>query len=380
MAMVLASDRVGGGQQGQIVDPSGAVPPDLTLPLINEPAQASPGVQPVGPLSHLIGTWTNRDLGSSGRGGPASPFSYNLMVLPQSPGADPASPYGYILKSMAYYEEITFSQIHGAAANRGGAGTQVSNALLYEQRVYIADGPAQDDLVHFENGIWGYLEPMAQALGPYGDGNGPFIGSETFGDVPPALTYNIFKQISVPHGNSVLACGAIAVDANGNPTPVQGAPTINPPPSSQLELPALPKLPNDLTQFRAPAMRALPFSVDYPTRWGFAPRKLSLRGWCFAEDATHLKNIRASINGRTYPGVYGLKRMDVLAALRDKPQAEYCGWKVEVELREGDTHITLEVGDVEGAWQVFFKNDLNVGEAFDIAELINYERWVTTYD
>lgn len=230
MAMIAASDRVGGGQQGQIVDPSGAVPPDLSLPLINEPAQASPGVQPVGPLSHLIGTWTNRDLGSSGTGGPASPFSYNLMVLPQSPSADPTSPYGYILKSMAYYEEITFSQIHGAAANRGGAGTQVSNALLYEQRVYIADGPAKDDLVHFENGIWGYLEPMAQALGPYGDGNGPFIGSETFGDVPPALTYNIFKQISVPHGNSVLACGAVALDANGNPTPVQGAPTIAPPP------------------------------------------------------------------------------------------------------------------------------------------------------
>jgi glycosyltransferase involved in cell wall biosynthesis len=156
------------------------------------------------------------------------------------------------------------------------------------------------------------------------------------------------------------------------------APT--PPPAHVTPLLATPTLPSDLTQFRAPALRALPFSVDYPTRWGFAPRKLSLRGWCFADDATHLKNIRASINGRTYPGTYGLKRMDVLAALRDKPQAEYCGWKVEVELREGDTHITLEVGDVEGAWQVFFRNDLNVGEAFDIAELTNYERWVTTYD
>jgi glycosyltransferase involved in cell wall biosynthesis len=164
------------------------------------------------------------------------------------------------------------------------------------------------------------------------------------------------------------------VDRFRNPV----APTL--PPASLLELPALPKLPNDLTQFRVPAMRSLPFSVDYPTRWGFAPRKLSLRGWCFAEDATHLKNIRASINGRTYPGVYGLKRMDVLAALRNKPQAEYCGWKVEVELREGDTHIVLEVGDVEGAWQVFFRNDLNVGDAFDIAELTNYERWVTTFD
>jgi glycosyltransferase involved in cell wall biosynthesis len=135
-----------------------------------------------------------------------------------------------------------------------------------------------------------------------------------------------------------------------------------------------------LTAFHAPAQRALPFSVDYPNRWGFAPRKLSLRGWCFADDGTSLKNIRATINGRSYPGTYGLKRMDVLASVRDRPQAEYCGWKVEVELRDGDTHLVLEVGDHEGRWQVFFKNDLNVGAGFDVAELTSYERWVTTYD
>ena len=162
--------------------------------------------------------------------------------------------------------------------------------------------------------------------------------------------------------------------------PFRKSAASTPPPASHLDLPALPKLPHELTQFRAPAMRDLPFSVDYPARWGFAPRKLSLRGWCFADDATPLKHIRAAINGRSYPGVYGLKRMDVLAALRDKPQAEYCGWKVEVELREGDSHIMLEVCDADGAWQLFFRNDLNVGEAFDIAELTNYERWVTTYD
>ena len=227
---IPVSARVGGGQQGQLVGDSGAtVAPDLTSPLINEPAQASPGVQPVGPLTQFIGTWRNANIGASGVGGPASPFSYNLMILPQAPTADPASPFGYILKSMSYYEELTFSQIHGAAANRGGAGTQVSNALLYEQRVYISDGPAKDTLVHFENGIWGFLEPMAQALGPYGDGNGPDIGNETFGAVPPVLQYNIFKQISVPHGNSVLACGNVEIDANANPTPIPGAPMIDPP-------------------------------------------------------------------------------------------------------------------------------------------------------
>ena len=224
------SGRVGGGQQGQILSATEAtVAPTLDLPLINEPAQASPIAQPVGPLSQLIGTWRNANIAGSGRGDPSNPFSYNLMILPQSPTADPASPFGYILKSMSYYEELTFSQIHGAAANRGGAGTQVSNALLYEQRVYISDGPAKDMLVHFENGIFGFLEPMAQLVGPYGDGDGPDIGSEMFGDVPPVLPYNVFKQISVPHGNSVLACGNIAVDANNNAVPTAGPLKIHPP-------------------------------------------------------------------------------------------------------------------------------------------------------
>ena len=149
---------------------------------------------------------------------------------------------------------------------------------------------------------------------------------------------------------------------------------------SALPAPVLPSLPANLTQFRAPAERRLPFSVDYPNRWGFAPRKLSLRGWCFAEDGTHLKHIRATINTRSYPGVYGLKRMDVLASVREKPQAEYCGWKVEVELLDGDNFIVLEVGDVEGRWQVFFRTELQVGAAFDIAELTSYERWVVAYD
>ena len=160
----------------------------------------------------------------------------------------------------------------------------------------------------------------------------------------------------------------------------QPKPPTPPPAAPPLATPALPALPSELTRFTAPAQRALPFSVDYPNRWGFAPRKLSLRGWCFADDGTHLKHIRATIITRTYPGVYGLKRMDVLAAVRDKPQAEYCGWKIEVELLNGDNFIVLEVGDADGRWQVFFRNELQVGEAFDIAELTSYERWVVTYD
>jgi hypothetical protein len=214
---------VAGGQQGQLVDATAPTdPPNLTQPLINEPAQGNPpaSITVTGPLQYLIGTWTNQNIGQSLAGGPENPYSYNLMILPQ---VDPESPYGYILKSMPYYEEITFTAVHGSAANRGGLGTQVSYAILYEQRVYIAAGPAKDMLVHFENGIWGYLDDQQQILGPYGNGNDPGLGTQIVpNSVPPTQEFKLFKQISVPHGNSVLA--------GGNFTNNSGVPTIGPPP------------------------------------------------------------------------------------------------------------------------------------------------------
>lgn len=213
---------VAGGQQGQVANMTAPTdPPNLTQPLINEPAQDNPpaSIAMTGPLQYLLGTWTNQNIGQSGLGGTENPYSYNLMILPQ---VDPESPYGYILKSMPYYEEITFTAVHGSAANRGGLGAQVSYAILYEQRVYIAAGPAEDMLVHFENGIWGYLDDQKQMLGPYGNGNDPGLGNLFVTDsVPPTQPFNLFKQISVPHGNSVLACGSFS-----NQT---GAPTIGPP-------------------------------------------------------------------------------------------------------------------------------------------------------
>lgn len=196
--------------------------PDLSQPLIHEPSQANPAAptSALGPLEQLVGTWTNQDIHSTGKGGPESPYSYNLMVLPQ---VDPSSPTGYILKNFSYYEEMTFSAIHGNAPNRGGTGTQVANTLFYEQRVYFADGPAKDSLVHAENGSWLFLTDGKQLLGPYGDGNGPSVGNKTVqNSKPPTQSYNIVKQISVPHGNSILAPGNFAEES--------GSPTITAPP------------------------------------------------------------------------------------------------------------------------------------------------------
>lgn len=132
-------------------------------------------------------------------GGTETPYSYNVMPLPQ---VDPSSQEGYILKNFSYYEELIFSAIHGTAPNRSGSGTQVANTLFYEQRVYFADGPNKDALVHAENGSWLYLTDRKQFVGPYGTAADPEQNS-----VPPTQPYNIIKQMSVPHGNSVLAAG-----------------------------------------------------------------------------------------------------------------------------------------------------------------------------
>src|SRR5687768_4671015 len=201
--------------------PCTPVSPDLSLPLINEPEQACPTAQldAVGLLQLLVGTWTNQPY-ANGQGGPDSPYSYNLMVLPQT-SEEPSSPQGYILKNMQYYEEITFSPIHGNAANRGGMGVQVCNPLFYEQRIYISEAsgtPATNTLVHAENGAWLVLTSSDQFAGPYS------TGEKVPGSEPPTGYPTLVKQISVPHGNSVLAIGEMPTQQ------VSGAPIISPPP------------------------------------------------------------------------------------------------------------------------------------------------------
>lgn len=147
-------------------------------------------------------------------------------------------------------------------------------------------------------------------------------------------------------------------------------------PAPALAAPA-PEVPEAIN---APTPLTLRFSVDYPNTWAFPPKKVLIRGWCFANEPIALKQIRATVNGRRYPGVHGLKRLDVYAALRDFPQAEYSGWKVEVELGVTDTDLLLEVGDEQGGWHAFFSTAIQVGDDLGPIELTNYEKWAVTFD
>lgn len=204
-------------------------PADFSQPLAQDPAQTSPGVPlaQLGPLQYLIGTWTNQDLPGTTAGGRDNPYAYNVMPLPQK---DPSTPSGYILKNFSYYEELTFTAIHGNAPNRGGIGQQVCYTLFYEQRVYFAEGPNKDALVHAENGSLLYILDTTQPLGPYGNGDQPGLGTLTVeNSVPPTQRFNLVKQVSVPHGNSILALGNYTTASDGIGIPM--IPVANPLPS-----------------------------------------------------------------------------------------------------------------------------------------------------
>jgi competence ComEA-like helix-hairpin-helix protein len=173
----------------------------------------------------LIGRWANKTYGTDeeghGVGGEDNPLSYNIMPLPQIPAQEDQPNYpGYILKNFRYYENIEFKNkdeipIPALAPNRGGRFNQSPRALFYDQQVKFAEGPSEDIVVHVENGSWLYLSRDPQQIGPYDTGD---IIPGKIEPEPPELT--VAKQISVPHGNSVLAFGSF------DEYPQEGAPNI----------------------------------------------------------------------------------------------------------------------------------------------------------
>ena len=179
--------------------------PDYAIPLL------APGggdnnpqiLKDLGPLAGLIGTWVNTTKNNG----------YNVMPIPQATG-----PNGFILKNFFYYEVMTFSAIQGKVANRGGLDEQDCYTLFYEQRVFFSDGAQANQLVHAENGAWLNLIKTEQGQGILDEA--PNIPSPPApSPVPPQdPARQIVKQVSVPHGNSILAMGHQEVFC--------GAPTI----------------------------------------------------------------------------------------------------------------------------------------------------------
>jgi len=191
--------------------------------------------QPQGPFqapfqNYLSGTWENVGFGPNEEGSKAKPLAYNIMPLPER-----LNPDGYILKNFKYYETIRFNcpdentvAVPAGAPNRGGIINQVAEALFYDQKVSFAEGPKKDNVVHVENGTWLYLPRFFQETGPYPQHEPNDVSLSVTDDLQQPPASMIAKQISVPHGNSVLALGSIDTlhGAPENGQMIHGAPNI----------------------------------------------------------------------------------------------------------------------------------------------------------
>jgi len=240
-----------------------------------------PGAAPIAILNYfqrqLVGNWANADFGvdASGKavGGPTNPLSYNIMPLPQRDGLGGVSaPNGYILKNFRFHEKLHFNDddasttlaIAARAPNRGGVVDQDARVIFYEQQVKFAEGPQgprtgspDGDVVHVENGAWLWLPRFQQIPGPYDEnppGSGQFPPPPNSALVPPSVQQPtdvlIAKQVSIPHGNSILALGSFDTvpNASGQGGPWNGVERI----------PGSPIIPDGLSPFPTA------FDVDAP--------------------------------------------------------------------------------------------------------------------
>ena len=120
------------------------------------------------------------------------------------------------------------------------------------------------------------------------------------------------------------------------------------------------------------------FNIDHPRAWSTAANKLLILGWCYENEGAAIRGIRAHFAGRTFEGIYGSKRLDVLVST-GKKQAEYCGIKVDVPTHLGDHPLVLEVLHDDG-WTSFFHTMVHVGKAGDPAQLSEYEKWCEQHE
>lgn len=161
-----------------------------------------------------------------------------------------------------------------------------------------------------------------------------------------------------------------------NKTKPQPAPLPLPPVHSRS------KFSSSFGQVSAPIANAPSFRycLDYPQVWSFKPSQIVLRGWCFAGDGSKVHAIRARLGNRIFPAISGLKRLDVLAALREYPQAEYGGFKIDLEIGLDDKLLVLEAALGPEDFHEFFRHELSVSENGGIEELTSYQKWIETFD
>src|ERR1019366_8997206 len=97
------------------------------------------------------------------------------------------------------------------------------------------------------------------------------------------------------------------IGAKSRPAPAPSPPTPPAQPAAKPEA-APAQVPSP-----APVVHHYTYNFDHPRNWTTASNKLLILGWCYENAAAPILGIRAHFAGKTYEGIYGSKRLDVLA-------------------------------------------------------------------
>jgi glycosyltransferase involved in cell wall biosynthesis len=127
-----------------------------------------------------------------------------------------------------------------------------------------------------------------------------------------------------------------------------------------------------------PPVKAYTYNFDHPRTWSTASNKLLILGWCYENSGAPIRAIRAHFGDKTIDGIYGSKRLDVLAST-GKKQAEYCGIKIDIPTHLGDHALIVEVQHDDG-WNPFFNTVVHVGKVGDRTQLSEYEKWCQQHE
>ncbi len=163
------------------------------------------------------------------------------------------------------------------------------------------------------------------------------------------------------------------------PTPGDGTPPTQPVPQLPATAAGESTKPSADGTGAAPApFHSYTFNFDHPRSWSTASNKLLILGWCYENSGFPIRGVRARFGDEVVEGIYGSKRLDVLASTGVR-QAEYCGLKIEVRTHLGDHLLVIEAQHDDG-WQPYFETMVHVGKAGDPTELSEYEKWCRQHE
>ena len=102
----------------------------------------------------------------------------------------------------------------------------------------------------------------------------------------------------------------------------------------------------------------LVFSLDLPKRWKTSRDVILVKGWCFSRSGRQIAGVRAKIGSKARLARYGLPRVDVSGSFPEYPEADYCGFTVELKVPAGISTVRLELIEQGSDWQPFLEQKL----------------------